>query len=330
MISGVKMKNDETEEILDLLESPEITDLVCRIYRRQAGDNAPGRPPSGVFLQKVNFAADDSYLADTFGPGSYTLHFNFKLKGERKTTTRRYEVAEDVITSNTAKKKPEQTSPQLGEVSGGLAQLGQKFLSGLTVEKMAMIGTAIKGIRDFIAPPPPATIDFVKLLEVITAINNRPQAPSLNDTIVIKALEGMQKQQSGPDIFKQFEMIERVKELVRGEERSEESGETMEYLKLAMQYLPQLLQQKKGNFEAVGAAARQNLLVKNLITSNPDLTRKFFESAVEKYGPENAKKLAEGFGYNAEFIPGARPEDLEKDSEKENSEEEESLEDADK
>lgn len=314
--------NEETEELLDLLESPDIMDLTGRIYRRSPGDNSPGRPPSGEFLQKINFICDDSYIAETFGPGSYSVRYSFKYKGERKQTTHKFDISNEVITANKKKTEPQ----QMGDIQSGLVQAGQKFLSGLTLEKMAMIGTAIKGIRDFIAPPPPPQIDFVKLLEVVTAMNNRPQTPTLNDTIVIKALEGMQKQQSGPDIFKQFEMIEKVKDLVRGEETREASGDTMEYIKLAMQFLPSLLQKKNGNFEAVGAEASQNTIVKNLIASNPELTRQFFQTAVEKYGPENAQKLAAGFGYKAEFIPGANPQNLQQNDE-ETDEEKEGLDD---
>lgn len=302
----MKEENEKTDfqEILDELESDNYTEINAKIYRRDRNDNTTtGRPPTGEFLQRVNFIVDDSYLADTFGPGYYTVKYRLKKEGEKlKETTRKFNISNEAITTKSINKN----TPQMyGDVAAaGLVQAGQKFLNGLTLEKITMIGAAIKGIREFLAPPPPPpqTLDLVKLVELVNVMN-KPNQPALSDQIVLKAMEGVQKQQQGPDIFKQFEMIEKFKNLVRSEETAKETGDTMEYIKLAMQFLPQLLQKKNGNFAAVGAEVKQNSIIKNLIANNPELTKQFFETAVKTYGPENAGKLAAGFGYTAEFVP---------------------------
>lgn len=313
-------ENNEFQDLIDELESQNYTEITARIYRRDKNDTATiGRPPTGEFLQKVNFIVDDSYLAETFGPGFYTVKYRLKKDGEKpRDTQNKFTISQDVLTSRTPQKQAAQQ--MAGDVGGGLIQAGQKFLNGLTLEKLTMIGAAIKGFRDFIAPPPPPPVDFVKLLEVFGNMANKPQTPTLNDTIVLQALQGMQKQQQGPDIFKQIEMIDKLKELVRKDETTQQTGDTMEYIKLAMQFLPQLLQKQKGDFRAVGQQVRENALIKNLIADNPDLTRQFMAAAVEKYGPENAGKLAAGFGYKAQFVPGMNPEQSEEETEEETEE----------
>ena len=312
-------ENSDYQDVIDELESDNYTEINAKIYRRDKNDNSTtGRPPTGEFLQKVNFIVDDAYLAETFGPGYYSVKYRLRKDGEKlKETTRKYNISQDAITPNSKRNNQPDTS--------GLVQAGQKIISGLTLEKITMIGAAIKGIREFLAPPPPPPqMDLVKLVELVNAMN-KPTQPALSDQIVLKAMEGVQKQQAGPDIFKQFEMIERLKELVRSEETTKETGDTMEYIKLAMQFLPQLLQKKGGNFAAVGAEVKENAIIKNLIANNPDLTQKFFQTAVEKYGPENAQKLAHGFGYNAHFV-----QDEEENETAEDEEENETAEDEEK
>lgn len=314
-------ENNEFQDLIDELESQNYTEITARIYRRDKNDTATiGRPPTGEFLQKVNFIVDDSYLAETFGPGFYTVKYRLKKDGEKpRDTQNKFTISQEVVTSRT----PKQAAPQMAGAAGdGLLQAGAKFLNGLTLEKLTMIGAAIEKFRDFIAPPPPPTpsIDVVKLLEVFGNIASKPQTPTLNDTIVLQCLTGMQKQQQGPDIFKQIEMIDKLKELVRKDETTQQTGDTMEYIKLAMQFLPQLLQKQKGDFTAVGQQVRENALIKNLIADNPDLTRQFMAAAVEKYGPENAGKLAAGFGYKARFVPGMNPEQSEEETEEETEE----------
>ena len=313
-------ENNEFQDLLDELESQNYTEITARIYRRDKNDTATiGRPPTGEFLQKVNFIVDDSYLAETFGPGFYTVKYRLKKDGEKpRDTQNKFTISQDVVTSRTP---PKQAAPQMAGAAGdGILQAGAKLLNGLTLDKLTMIGAAIKGFRDFIAPPPPPPVDFVKLLEVFGNMANKPQTPTLNDTIVLQALQGMQKQQQGPDIFKQIEMIDKLKELVRKDETTQQTGDTMEYIKLAMQFLPQLLQKQKGDFRAVGQQVRESALIKNLIADNPDLTRQFMAAAVEKYGPENAGKLAAGFGYKAQFVPGMNTEQSEEETEEETEE----------
>ena len=314
-------ENNEFQDLFEDIESENYTEIIGRIYRRDKNDTTTiGRPPTGEFLQKVKFKVDDSYLAETFGPGFYTVKYRLKKDGEKpRDTQNQFTISQEVITSKTPQK---QSAQQMAGAAGeGLLQAGAKLLNGLTLDKLTMIGAAIKGFRDFIAPPPPPPVDFVKLLELFGNMANKPQTPTLNDTIVLQALQGMQKQQQGPDIFKQIEMIDKLKELVRKDETTQQTGDTMEYIKLAMHLLPQLLQMQKGDFRAVGQQARENSLIKNLIAENPDLTRQFMAAAVEKYGPENAGKLAAGFGYKSQFVPGINPEQSEEETEEETPEE---------
>ena len=310
-------ENNEFQDLLDELESQNYTEITARIYRRDKNDTATiGRPPTGEFLQKVNFIVDDSYLAETFGPGFYTVKYRLKKDGEKpRDTQNKFTISQDVVTSRTPPKPAAQQ--MAGDVGVGLIQAGQKFLNGLTLEKLTMIGAAIKGFRDFIAPPPPPPVDFVKLLEVFGNMANKPQPPTLNDTIVLQALQGIQKQQQGPDIFKQIELIDKLKELVRKDDTTQQTGDTMELIKLAMQFLQQLLQKQGGNFKAVGQQVRENAVIKNLIAKNPELTKQFMEEAVKTYGPDNAGKLAAGFGYKAQFVPGMNPEQTEEETEEE-------------
>ena len=312
----MKDENEKTDfqDLIDELESDNYTEINAKIYKRDRNDNATtGRPPTGEFLQRVNFIVDDSYLAETFGPGYYTVKYRLKKEGEKvKDTTRKFTISPDAITANTPKKQ----APQMaGNVpSTGIMEYGQKILNGLTLDKITLIGTAIKTIKEFLTPPQQPPLDLVKLVELVQVMN-KPTQPALSDQIVLKAMEGVQKQQAGPDIFKQFEMIEKLKDLVKEKETTKENGDTMEYIKLAMQFLPQLLQKKNGNFAAVGAEVKENAIIKKLIADNPDLTRQFFDTAVKTYGPENASKLARGFGYNAEFVPGMSQEETEEETE---------------
>jgi hypothetical protein len=69
-----------------------------------------------------------------------------------------------------------------------------------------------------------------------------------------------------------------------------------------------LLQKKNNDFRAVGAEVRENPLVNSIITSNPELTQKFFETARAQYGDEAVKQLARGFGYEATIVEAQKNE----------------------
>jgi hypothetical protein len=125
-------------------------------------------------------------------------------------------------------------------------------------------------------------------------------------------MESMKEKQKQPSFLEQYrEMKELEKELKdgassegEGDEDEEENGETMNaILKMAMGLLPQLLQKNNNNFQATGAEAAENAYVKNLVASDPQLALTFFEKAKQKYGLENAQKLALGFGYNLKDTP---------------------------
>ena len=75
----------------------------------------------------------------------------------------------------------------------------------------------------------------------------------------------------------------------------------MDFIKTALSMLPAFLKQNNGDFGATGAQFRENPLVNNLLASDPGLAEKFITAARDKFGEEQAKQLAEGFGYHAEF-----------------------------
>ena len=130
----------------------------------------------------------------------------------------------------------------------------------------------------------------------------------MSDTIVLSAMESLKQQQKQPSVLQQVRELKQIKEelgadLSNGideddeDDEDEEDGETMKLIKMALDYLPQLLKQNNNNFQAVGAQAAENPLVKNLVAEDSELAQTFFEKAREKYGLENAQKLALGFGY---------------------------------
>ena len=87
-------------------------------------------------------------------------------------------------------------------------------------------------------------------------------------------------------------------------------------LEKGLELLPVLLQKKNNDFRAVGAEARDNPLIKSVISSNPELTQKFFEQARATYGDAAVQQLAAGFGLKATIIPAQTAEGVQNGSEK--------------
>lgn len=138
---------------------------------------------------------------------------------------------------------------------------------------------------------------MTKLLEVMLT-NNRQQ--NVSDAVLVKALDGMQRNNTPPSITQQIAEFKALKDAFHDEldDDNEEKGDSMSWLlEKAFEYLPALLQQKNNDYRAVGREVRENPLVKSIINSDPELTKKFFERAVSTYGVEAANQLAAGFGY---------------------------------
>ena len=171
------------------------------------------------------------------------------------------------------------------------------LLGGLTSEKITAGVMLLKTVRDILAPPAPP-VDLTRLIEVFAA-NNKAQ--TVSDAVMIKAMDSLQQQKSGASISQQLQDLKAIRELANDVNTNEsESGDTMDFIKMGLSLLPALLQKQNGDFRATGAAVKDNALINTLISDNPDLATKFFESAAAKYGVEQAKQLAAGFGYNIE------------------------------
>jgi len=190
------------------------------------------------------------------------------------------------------------------------------LLGSLTVEKIAAIGSAIKLVKDIFAPPPPpAPVDITKLLEIIATNSNKQ---SVSDAIVIESMRAMKNTQPPQTLAQQIADFKALKETFKDEftNDSTEGGDEMNFLlEKAIEYLPLLLQKKNNDFRAVGAEARENPLIKSIISSNPELTQKFFEQARATYGDAAVQQLAAGFGLKATIITAQTGEGVQNGSE---------------
>ena len=296
----------------DILEQFDDDVEICgRIYRITTPIDSMGKPAREA-VGKVDSVVDEDYIGRTFGSGSY--HIKYSIKDSKRTEYK-------AVTMHIGKeydkfRMPSQAAPVQRPASafGGGLDLGG-ILGSLTVEKLAVIGGLVKTVREIIAPPQPQ-VDMTKLLEI--AISNRQQ--NVSDAVLVKCLDGMQKQNTPPSITQQITEFKALKDAFQGEfandNNDDEKGDTMNFLlEKAFEYLPALLQKKNNDYRAVGQEARENPLVNNLIKSDPDLTKKFFETAVEKYGVDAANQLAMGFGYQVtQQQQPQQPENIENES----------------
>ena len=246
----------------------------------------------GGMYKSENF--DAQIMIRMFGP-----HCGNKINGKEY---------DKFVKPSEPSRAPEDAQPQ--PARGGFLD---NFLNSLTPEKITAYSLAVKTLKELFAPPPPPPpTDWAAILQILNA-TNKDAKPALSDTIVLSAMETMKEKQKQPSFLEQYREIKELeRELKDGtssegdddEDDDEENGETMNaLLKMAMAYLPQLLQKNNNNFQATGAEAAENAYIKNLVSSDPQLALTFFEKAKQKYGLENAQKLALGFGYNLQDAP---------------------------
>ena len=303
---------DDVEKALDqfseLAENGGVS-IIGKVYRITAVNEINGKV-SSEFCGKVDGFVDEDFIGQNFGSGKYKVRFSIKGPSDSRATERNviYNVGPEY---DKFVKKPSNNEPPRG-----LASLPEQqprsgfldsFLNGLTPEKITAYSLAVKTLKELFAPPPPPpSPDWAQIIALL-ANKNETAKPALSDTIVLSAMESLKQQQKQPSVLQQVRELKQIKEelgadLSKGideDEDDEEDGETMNILlKTALGYLPQLLKQNNNNFQAVGAQAAENPLVKNLVADDPELAQTFFEKAREKYGLENAQKLALGFGYN--------------------------------
>lgn len=300
----MKKDYEEPREITSAFDDFQIgltgaEEISGRIYRLYPLDKTGGRPMT-EFVGRVEEKVDEDFIGREFGPGSYRVIYRIKRANEPAETKQfnvniGAEYAKYRKGPETAPEAPKTAAPVLG---GGFDIGG--LLGSLTADKMAAIGIALKQLKEFLAPPPPPqpAVDLTRLLEIMLS-NNKQQ--SVSDAILIKAMDGMQKQAAAPSVIEQLRQMKEIKEAFSEELENENQGDNdeMDFLiNKAFQILPELLAKKNNDYRAVGQEVSNNAFINGLIQGNPELAGRFFEEAIKKYGVENAQKLAAGFGYN--------------------------------
>ena len=282
-------------ERLEALCLDDGAELHARIYRVQKAANGKGR----VFVGALDDYADEEYIAEQYGGGTYLICYTWKENGRTQRTTTQMTIAEEYGREKAA---PVENKSLFSRIFG----------DGFSSDDLAAGIGLLKTVRDLIAPPQPQ-IDIPAL---ITALNSN-KGPSVSDSVMIAAMDSLKAQSNKNSISQQIQDLKALKELtgdssgVLGGDDEEEGADNMDFLiKTGLKLLPDLLQAKNGNFQAAGEEARKNATINALLLENHDLAQKFFEAAAAKYGDAAAKQLAEGFGFNitrqqpAAQIPG--------------------------
>lgn len=270
-------------ERLEALCLDDGAELHARIYRVQKAANGKGR----VFVGALDDYADEEYIADQYGGGTYLICYTWKENGRTQRTTTQMTIAEEYGREKAA---PVENKSLFSRIFG----------EGFSRDDLAAGIGLLKTVRDLIAPPQPQ-IDIPAL---ITALNSN-KGPSVSDSVMIAAMDSLKAQNNKNSISQQIQDLKALKELtgdssgVLGGDEEEEGADNMDILiKTGLKLLPDLLQAKNGNFQAAGEEARKNATINALLLENRDLAQKFFEAAAAKYGDAAAQQLAEGFGFN--------------------------------
>lgn len=270
-------------ERLEALCLDDGAELHARIYRVQKASNGKGR----VFVGALDDYADEEYIAEQYGGGTYLICYTWKENGRTQRTTTQMTIAEEYGREKAA---PVENKSLFARIFG----------DGFSSDDLAAGIGLLKTVRDLIAPPQPQ-IDIPAL---ITALNSN-KGPSVSDSVMIAAMDSLKAQNNKNSISQQIQDLKALKELtgdssgVLGGDDEEEGADNMDFLiKTGLKLLPDLLQAKNGNFQAAGEEARKNATINALLLENHDLAQKFFEAAAAKYGDAAAKQLAEGFGFN--------------------------------
>lgn len=309
----VELKLEELRELGDKSNGGEI---YGRVYRLTMPGVEGGRP-SAEFIGVVDEVVDEEYIGRRYGGGDFRLRFKFTKKDksvERKDVVFHISRAYDKY-AKPLEPRPESTvAPQApatlaapGTTAGGVLEALKGFKIG---EAIASFGLAIKTLRELF--PRPKEPDYFELFKIIAANNNKT---SVSDAIVIKAMENMNAQTRPQSPLSQLrelgEMFEFFKDKITPENHNDNDGENMSsIIKMAIDYLPLLLQQNNNNFTAAGQKARQFPMVENLIKTDPALAKQFIERARAIYGDANARALANGFGYQMDIVPPIKKAEL--------------------
>lgn len=287
LVEDVQQEN-EFDEILNQFDND--VELCGRVYRITTPIDSVGKP-SREAVGKVYEIVDEDYIGKNFGSGTYLIKYSIKDSSRTEYKSLTMHIGKEYDKFRTPKAPEAAPAPN---TFGGLDLGG--ILGTLTVDKLAVISGVIKTVKDIFAPPQPQ-IDMTKMFELMMA--NKQQ--NVSDAVLVKCLDGIQKQNTPPSITQQITEFKALKDAFKDEfdnSEEEEKGDSMNFLlEKAFEYLPALLQKKNNDYKAVGREYRENPLVKSIINSDPDLTKKFFEKAVKDYGVDAANQLAAGFGY---------------------------------
>lgn len=302
-------EQDFFDEVLAGFDEENGVEIEGRIYRKTKPEDSIGRM-SFEAIAKVNEIVDEDWIGRHFGGGNYFIKWTFKQGDRKEIRQKNYAVGPEYD------KFVKDTAPAVSGAVPGVSGLDLGGLLGsLTVDKIMAITAAFKAVKEIFAPPPPSQPDYTKLLEIVLA-NNQKSSPS--DAIVTACLANLQKPQQTQSVAQQIADFRALKETFKDEFSSDstEGGDEMNFLlEKAIEYLPLLLQKKNNDFRAVGAEARENPLIKSIISSNPELTQKFFEQARATYGDAAVQQLAAGFGLKATIIPAQTGEGVQNGSE---------------
>lgn len=271
------------ERLADLMETTG-ADCISRIYKEDYRQQ--GRGPR-EFLERVDNFVDEEYIAENYGGGRYVIRYEWKENGQRKKTTIPFVISGDYRAKNAAP-VPVQGTPKTDALGA--------FLGNLTAEKIGGIMAAIQGIKAIFAPPPPP-VDMTELIKALAAPRQ-----NIGDAVLIKALEGVNRPAPAPapSLLEQIKQINEVKDIL-GAENSAGGNDTMDkFINMGLSMLPALLQRNGGNYQAAGAAVKENPFINSLIEKDPELLSRFCAATADKYGEQAARDLAAGFGYSYE------------------------------
>ena len=270
-------------ERLEALCLDDGAELHARIYRVQKAANGKGR----VFVGALDDYADEEYIADQYGGGTYLICYTWKENGRTQRTTTQMTIAEEYGREKAA---PVENKSLFARI------FGDGFSKKDIIEGIGLLQT----VREILAPQP----QQIDLPAIITALNSN-KGPSVSDSVMIAAMDSLKAQNNKNSISQQIQDLKALKELtgdssgVLGGDEEEEGADNMDTLiKMGLKYLPDLLQAKNGNFQAAGEEARKNAAINALLLDHQDLAQKFFDAAADKYGDAAAQQLAQGFGFN--------------------------------
>lgn len=301
---------DEIEEAINAAGGTAQANLICRVYRDL------GRAENGKILRefcgKFDTILDEQAIGEAFGPGKYCLQYTWRINGERKDTTRNYNIGREFAKFDKSKEgaagaavgtpnAPAVIPPQANAAGGLLGNL----LGNLTAEKVTAGLALLDAIKKFLAPPPaPDYTPFFKMML------ETQRGQTVGDAVVIEALKQANKPAApAPTVMEQINNLKAVRDAFAGDfaggENSNRGSDKMDmFIEMGLKYLPELLAKHNNNYNAVGAEVAKNNFVQNLIKSDPDLTQTFFAVAAEKYGKDAAQQLANGFGVQIDFNEG--------------------------